>query len=354
MTIYVITISPLGCAPSQRFRHEQYMKFFSQNGFTLITLPFYSKRSYSVLYQKGFFLSKIFGLVWGYVRRILDLFKLSRTRIVFIHREVTPIGPPIFEWVIAKILKKKIIYDFDDAIWISQYAQPLNCFDFVKNPAKVNSIIRWSWKVSCGNDYLAKHALKYNKYVFVNPTTVDTDLRYAEVKDQHTSEIIVGWTGSHSTLMYLEVLIPFLEKVYKKVPFHLMIICDRPPTYMPSFSTFIKWKEDTEIIDLLNFNIGIMPLIEDPWTEGKCGFKAIQYMALAIPAVVSPVGANKKIVDHGINGYICSSEQEWESALLQLIQNEGLRTEMGLKAKEKIVKHYSVSSNKMNFLSLFK
>ncbi len=354
MKVYVFALSPCGYAPSQRFRHEQYTQFFNQKGVSLVTLPFYSESTYQILYQRGYWSMKAWGLFYGYVRRIVDLFKLIDTPVVFIHREMAPLGPPIFEWVIAKVLKKKIIYDFDDAIWRSQYTQEVKWIRFLKNPSKVNLIIRWSWKVSCGNDYLVAHALKYNTSVFLNPTTVDTDTRYAEVKDQHSSDVVVGWTGSHSTLMYLEALVPLLEKVYDKVPFRFTIICDRPLSYMPSFATFIPWKEETEIEDLLNFNIGIMPLVEDPWTEGKCGFKAIQYMALAIPALVSPVGVNKQIVDHGINGYICATDQEWESALTTLIQNEALRIEMGLKAREKIIQHYSVSSNKTNFLSFFK
>lgn len=353
MHILFICPYPLGKSPSQRFRFEQYFHFLQERDITYEVHPFMGNGLWDILYTKGHMLKKIFFLAGCFVRRWVLLFRCRKADYVFIHREVTPFGPPVFEWIIAKIFKVKIIYDFDDAIWMPQLTQASGAVTFLRNASKVNAIIRWSFKVSCGNAYLANHALKYNAGVFVNPTTVDTELRHNRMKDQQTETLIVGWTGSHSTLMYLEPIVPLLEKVYQVVPFEFYVICDRPLRAMPSFATFIPWNAETEIEDLLNLNVGVMPLVQDQWTEGKCGFKAIQYMALGIPAIVSPVGVNKNIVDHGVNGYICENDQEWEEALLKLLRQEKLRIEMGREARLKIIQHYSVSSNKNNFLALF-
>ena len=116
---------------------------------------------------------------------------------------------------------------------------------------------------------------------------------------------------------------------------------------------FIRWSEKSEIDDLLQINIGIMPLEEDVWCEGKCGFKLIQYLALGIPAVASPIGVNKHIIRHGQNGYLCDSMAQWKDALVTLLKDATLRSEMGRAGREKMANEYSTASNETNFISLF-
>ena len=116
---------------------------------------------------------------------------------------------------------------------------------------------------------------------------------------------------------------------------------------------FVPWSKETEIQDLLQFDIGLMPLTDDVWAKGKCGFKALQYMALCIPVLASPVGVNTIIIDDHINGFLCDSTTEWEENIQTLIEDQELRKRMGEKGREKVVQHYSVESNSSNFLSLF-
>lgn len=116
---------------------------------------------------------------------------------------------------------------------------------------------------------------------------------------------------------------------------------------------FKPWKKETEIEDLALFDIGIMPLPDDTWAKGKCGFKALQYLAMEIPAVVSPVGVNSKIIEHGGNGFCCTTEEEWFEVLEILILNEAGRKIMGERGRRKVIEHYSVLSNSATFLSLF-
>jgi glycosyltransferase involved in cell wall biosynthesis len=115
---------------------------------------------------------------------------------------------------------------------------------------------------------------------------------------------------------------------------------------------YLPWNEKSEILDLSQINIGIMPLEDDVWSEGKCGFKLIQYLALGIPAVASPVGVNKEIVDQQ-NGFLCSTESDWFEALDKLINNVSLRQAMGRRGREKIINRYSVQANEGAFLELF-
>jgi glycosyltransferase involved in cell wall biosynthesis len=351
--IYFILPYPTGVAPSQRFRFEQYYDILKKEGFTFHISSFLDKEAWDILYKQGKYLSKTIKVLAGFARRFADLFKIPAYDVVFIHREAAPIGPPVFEWIIAKALKKKIIYDFDDAIWLSNTSDNNSIVAGLKWHSKVRYIIKWSYKVSCGNAYLADYARQYNKNVVVNPTTIDTISLHNQIKNQHTDSMTIGWTGTHSTAQYLDNIIPIIEKLEKTYDFTFEIISNVPPNYTLKSLKYTSWSKDTEIEDLLRFNIGVMPLTDDKWSKGKCGFKALQYMSLGIPALVSPVGVNTSIVDDGINGMICRNAHEWEQAIEKLLTDKNLKSQLGINARKKIEAKYSVISNTENFIRLF-
>lgn len=355
MKILFVVPYPTGKAASQRFRFEQYYSLLDTQGIAYDIRPFLSNEIWQILYLPGQFHRKAFGIISGLFRRFFLLFNLKHYDYIFIHREATPIGPPFFEYFAAKWLKKKIIYDFDDAIWIPNYSEANSFFSFLKGYSNVKPICSLAWKVSCGNDYLCQFASEVNAQVVYNPTTIDTENLHNRTKNQNEQPFVIGWTGSHSTIRYLAELIPVLKELEKDFQFEFQVISDLPPEPEMEFNSlrFIKWKKESEIDDLMAFNVGVMPLLDDKWANGKCGFKALQYMSLGIPALVSPVGVNTKIVDHGINGFICSNADEWKNSLQKLLSNKDLLIEMGQKTREKIERAYSVHSNKQNFLGLF-
>lgn len=355
MRILFITPYPLDKAPSQRFRFEQYIGHLRERGHRLTFAPFLDDNTWRVLYQNGKFLHKTIGIFKGFVKRVLLLFRLYRFDFVFIHREAAPVGPPVFEWFIAKVLQKKIIYDFDDAIWLPNTSAENRWAAKLKWHSKTGAICRWSYKISCGNDYLCAYARQFNQNVVLNPTTIDTDSVHNPDLYQalDKKELIIGWTGSHSTLVYLDQIVPIIQALEKRYRFAFMVIADKAPKINCKSLLFVPWNKRHEISDLMAIDIGIMPLTDDAWAKGKCGFKALQYMALGIPALVSPVGVNAKIVDEGVNGFICHSQQDWHDKIEMLLMNPVLRKSLGKKAREKIVKNYSVMSNVDNFLALF-
>jgi glycosyltransferase involved in cell wall biosynthesis len=347
---------PYQLAPSQRFRYEQYLNQLRGTDYTFDIKTFLTPSEYSTIYQSGNSITKIATISYCYLRRFTILLHINQFDYVFIHREITPVGPPIIEWLIAKIYRKKIIYDFDDSIWLTDKVNESYTENIFRWRCKVSYICKWSYKISCGNHYLAGYAKKFNRNVIVNPTTIDTDnIHIADLFQSKTDQAVtIGWTGSHSTLKYLEKIQSVLKQIESKYPFTIfLVIADRPPKLDLKNLVFKKWSQGTEIIDLKMADIGIMPLPDDEWAKGKCGFKALQYMALGIPAVVSPVGVNTEIVSDGVEGYWCSSEIEWFSRLEELILNKSKRIEMGKRGREKVIKHYSVRSNTANFLSLF-
>ena len=273
---------------------------------------------------------------------------------IFIHREALPVGPPILEWIVARVMKKRIIYDFDDAIWIPNTSKENNWMAWIKYPHKVGTICRLSYRVSVGNPYLADYARQFNPRVIINPTTIDTvNHHYPRTTREHET-LTIGWTGTHSTLRYMDWLRGVIAKISEQYPqVHWLIIADRPPTPAIPNVEFVTWSKETEIDDLARIDIGVMPLHADQWSEGKCGLKALQFMALAKPVLASPVGVNKSIIEHGVNGFLCQQEPEWIESLELLIGDPSLRGQLGAAGRTKVQDHFSVQSNASTFLSLF-
>jgi glycosyltransferase involved in cell wall biosynthesis len=354
MRILFVVPYPPGKAPSQRFRFEQYLGLLTEAGHTYRLVPFLSDATWAILYKPGQAVAKALGIIGGFLRRAALLFTVSSYDYVFIHREASPIGPPIFEWITAKVLRKRIVYDFDDAIWIPNTSKANRIVAGVKWHHKVGSICRWAYKVSCGNAYLRDYARQFNPIAIVNPTTIDTVYLHNRIRDQRVpGPLVIGWTGTHSTLKYIEQVVPVLAELESSYDFEFRVISNQPPTLPLKSLRFQPWRKETEIEDLASLHIGLMPLEDDPWAQGKCAFKALQYMALGIPALVSPVGMNTEVVQSGVNGYVCNSLVEWRAALEKLLLNPELRIQLGEAARATVVERYSVLANRRNFLSLF-
>lgn len=357
-SILFIVPYPEGEAPSQRFRFEQYFEALQSNHLDYQTQSFLTSSNWRVFYSPGNTRKKAAALLLGFWRRTVGLIAVRQADFVFIHREASPVGPPIFEWIIAKILRKRIIYDFDDALWLTDRSDEVILTRIAKGRGKISSICKWSYRVSCGNAYLCDYAKNFNTSVTCIPTTVDTAGRHNPKVIPTTSyrgdEIVIGWTGSRTTLKYLEVLEPALQELetnFSNVTF--LVIADEAPMMKLKRLIYVPWNKHSEIEDLKEIDIGIMPLPNDEWSKGKCGFKILQYMALEIPSVSSPVGVNSDIVQNGYNGFLANNEHEWVELIGRLIVDPILRREIGLNGRKTVVRHYSVSSNTLTFVSLF-
>jgi len=357
LRILFLTPYPPGRAPSQRFRFEQYLGALEAHGHYYSLAPFLSEETWRILYQPGQATRKALGILSGFGRRIKHLFQAPGYDFVFIHREAAPLGPPVFEWLLTKVLRKRLIYDFDDAIWLANTSEANKVVAGFKWHHKVDSICRWAYKNSCGNSYLAAYARQFNLHTIVNPTTIDTRHLHNKVRDQSTSgPLVIGWTGTHSTLKYLLPIVPVLAQLEAEgLDFEFHVISNQPPEFAQPLRSlrFVPWQKSTEIADLLMFNIGLMPLEDDKWAQGKCAFKALQYMALGIPALVSPVGMNTEVVQDNENGYICREPADWHLRLRQLLTDAQHRQLLGRAARQTIEQRYSVVANTPNFLQLF-
>lgn len=246
-----------------------------------------------------------------------------------------------------------MIYDFDDAIWIPNTSSANYFTNWFKAFWKVKYICRWAYKITPGNEYLSDYAKRFNQNIIKIPTCINTET-YRPGSNQHSdARLNVGWTGSHSTLKYLDEIIPVINELQQSFDFNFLVIADKKPVLSLKSWEFIPWNLDSETEDLLRLDIGVMPLTEDQWSEGKCGFKLIQYFACGIPAVASPVGVNKIIIDEAVNGFLCDSNQGWKASLQKLLTSASLREKMGRAGREKIKDQYSIQSQASKFIELF-
>src|SRR5205085_2743687 len=227
-----------------------------------------------------------------------------------LHREAALIGPALAERVL-RAEQRAIVYDFDDAIYLP-YVSPTNRYlSYLKFPWKTQALCRMAAAVTAGNESLAEYASRYNGRVSVVPSTVSMR-EYRPRPDPPPARLpAIGWTGSHSSLSYLTLVREPLRALRARRPFRLLVIgVERFD--VPGVDVECRpWSAATEVRDLWDMDVGIMPLPDEPWARGKCGMKAIQYMGVGIPAVVSPVGANRQIVTDGITGLHASTDAQW-------------------------------------------
>lgn len=352
--VLFVVPAPTGISPGQRFRFEHYLGDLEKTGIRYRISSFYTLSGWRKLFRHGGALGKALTVVRGFGRRFLDMFRLWHYDFVYVYREAAPIGPPFFEWVIARLCRKKMIYDFDDAIWIPASSQYNKLASGLRWFSKVGTICRWSHIVTVGNAFLADFARQHNPAgTRIIPTVVNTEAVHKGFRQHEDTNLVVGWTGTFSTLKYLDMVLPALQNLQEKLDFTFLVIADKDPALPLKKYRYLPWRKDTEVDDLLNMDIGLMPLYDDELSKGKCGFKAIQYMSLGIPAVVSPVGVNAVIVENGLNGYVCGSPAEWEAGITLLLTNRDLRTRMGQAAQSRIEAAYSVNATRSDFVNLF-
>jgi glycosyltransferase involved in cell wall biosynthesis len=210
---------------------------------------------------------------------------------------------------------------------------------------KFRSMVKGSDVVTVGNRFLRSQVLKVDpdKEVFVIPTSIDTNLYPKKKKISNHEATILGWIGTKGNLKYLKKLEPVFETIRQRFPgVKLKIVSN--DFYDSAHLPVVKklWKLEDENDDLVSFDIGLMPLNDDLWSRGKCGLKVIQYLSVGVPVVCTPVGINPDIVKDGENGFLATNHQEWVDCLSNLIQNQELRYQVGLKGIETVERDYSL------------
>lgn len=353
MRILALMPSLFDTSPGQRYRFEQWDPLLRERGVDITYAPFEDEELHALVHQPGMMGKKLRLVTRNLGRRLSLVSKVKDYDLVYILREAALLGPSVFE----RLIHQKgvpIVFDFDDAIFVS-YRSPSNGYlSYLKFASKTKTICRIASHVMVGNPYLAEYARQVNDRVTVIPTTIDTEKYLVPPPRNSSGPPVIGWTGSYSTVQHLDTLRGALKKLAQRESFRLRVIgtpaYDCPPVDVEA----MRWRADTELEDLSAIDIGVMPLPDDKWSKGKCGLKALQFMALGIPTVCSPVGVNTDIIQDDQNGFIAGTEDEWVDKLSRLLRSHELRQRLGHAGRVTVEQKYSAITQAPRVYEIFK
>jgi glycosyltransferase involved in cell wall biosynthesis len=353
--IRLLVLSPIpeegaGC----RFRIAQFIPYLESAGFDVTLSSLFTPEFFRLVYRPGQYLKKAVTFSALAVKRLDSLRDVSRFDLILIYREVFPIGPAIIERFLTQANHPPVVFDFDDAIFLPRTRASVSdanrLIGMLKQPNKVSTIVRRSRHVIVGNEYLADYARRYNRAVTMIPTCVDTSrfVPAARRSDNGSTrpQPIVGWIGSPTTSAYIHSLAPILQRVCQQHPFTLRLSGTGEPIEIKGVPTEnVPWSLEREVALFNGCDIGVYPLADDEWSKGKCGFKAIEFMACGVPVVAAAVGVNREIIQDGVNGFLASTEDEWVEKLGRLLTDPAVRGRFGEAGRRTVEERYSLRVN---------
>lgn len=337
MRILALVPYPQATAPSQRYRLELWSRYFQGEW---VFAPFLDPRMWQILYGGGHLFEKIARTGSAFLRRIRQLIEARSFDLILLHREAALVGPPVLEWVAGKI-GVPLVYDFDDAIYLPRSSPANRSLGAFKSLKAVSVACRAADLVIAGNAHLRDYARQWNRNVEVVPSVVDTDRYRPRPERADPRPPVVGWSGTHTVLPYLEIARGPLERLSREGAFRFRLIGPGTFPLNGSPTESVPWRLQTEVEDLQGLDVGLMPVPDDAWGRGKCGMKAILYGGIGIPTVCSPVGVNREIVVDGETGFFADSPAQWESCLRRLARDPRLRSQMGRAARKRVEERYS-------------
>lgn len=333
---------------SSRVRSILYLSFFNKNGLQVDIEPLFDDEYLAALYSEK---SRWRIVLSGYLHRLRVLLTIRKYDLIWLEKEIFPFFPAGFERLVS-MLRVPYVVDYDDALF-HRYDQHRWWPVRVLLGRKIDTVMRHAAIVFAGNEYLAERAISADaRQVEIVPTVVDFD-RYSTTRATRNNPPIVGWIGSPSTSHYLLDLKPVFESLKQQFDVRFVAVGARQQDLGGELIEYWSWSEENEVQSIQSFDIGIMPLSNTPWEQGKCGYKLIQYMACGLPVVASPVGVNKDIIKQGESGFLAESQDEWKKALVKLLENHDLRMQMGQNGRHQIEGWYSMQVQAHRLLTFF-
>jgi len=354
--LFLTKYSSLGS--SSRYRVYQFLPYYEREGLGCFVANFHTDayvRDFSGMREWRPKARRLRYMVARYLRRLLCLLRSRRYELVVVEGEVFPFLPFPFDSLLFPVARA-VVVEYDDAAHI--YYQELLDSPLLRSLlcTKIPTLMARSAGVIVGNRYLAAYARQHNPNVLLAPTAIDTG-RYRGKKAESFSpsgSACIGWIGTPLTASYLAQISDVLQKLARRYDIRLKVIG------APSFRiqgvpvAAVPWRLETEVEELLSCDIGVMPLTDDAYSQGKSGAKLLQYMGVGIPAVASPVGANLEIIEQGRNGFLAKTPHEWAERLEQLIADVNLRRELGTAAREKVERDYALSTIAPRLIEFFR
>ncbi len=335
--------------PSTRFRVLQFFPDLDLAGFDvrLFALPRVNPGR----------LRRFLGMLWQAFVRWRQLGQAKKYDLVVVQKGLTP-------WR-CRGLEKRLwesgrpyILDLDDAVYLINHVRLPGALRWLQDDGQPEVLLRRADHVIAGNAVLGDFSASRARAVSLIPTCIDTK-RFVPPARVPAASPVIGWSGSISTNFYFNALIPVLRRLAGLYTYRLVLISDSLQDLRTSELgdvkwDFVRWNKETEVADLQKIDIGLMPLTEDPWSNGKCGMKALLYMSVGAPPVCSPVGVNREIVREGVNGFLAKDEEQWFTKLSCLIEDPALRQKMGRDARKTVEERYSVNQHFPKLLEIFR
>ena len=320
-------------------RFYQYVPWLAAAGISITMAPLFSDAYVQGLQRN---IKSPLEALMAYAGRVRALLASRKFDLLWIEKETLPWLPLWFE---KMLLPRAVPYvlDYDDAVF--------HYYDEHRNPVvkavlsgKHPALMQGAALVVVGNEYLAGFAREAGApRVALVPTVIDL-AGYPASRPKQVEDYVppcVGWIGQRATASFLAPYAPLFKRLSSDGLARFTAIgIDAQSLGLPMSS--IPWTEDTEVASIASFDIGIMPLVDEPFERGKCGYKLIQYMACGLPVVASPVGVNRQIVEHGVNGFLAETPEQWEEALQTLLADAGLRQRMGQAGRQKVERQYCI------------
>ncbi|MEO8358606.1 MAG: glycosyltransferase family 4 protein [Vicinamibacteria bacterium] len=328
---------PLGTAPSQRFRLEQWNPRLRELGIEMEFRPFASPALVKTLYRPGMALRKALKLSQALITQFRNLPAQGSFDLAVVHRSMSLAGPAFLERRLSRSLP--FVYDFDDAIHLVNTSEANRAFGWLKFPDKVAEICGLAKAMTVGNEYLAAFARQHGSDVTIVPSSVDTTLYRPRTEEKAGPRNVVGWMGSSTSQALMEPYAPLLERIAAS-GLVVRMVSDRRPTFSFPFE-WRPWSAETEVAELRDFDVGIMPLPDTEWAKGKCAMKILQYMGVGTPSVGSALGGNLEVVTDGQNGFLATSQDEWVMKIHSLIGDRALARRIGAAGRDTVLARYS-------------
>ena len=336
--VYFSKTSEIG--PASRYRIYQFLPYLQSAGIQCSVRPLLGP-GYFKLIEIPVWPIRVAGkAVYSaiqFMKRFWDLATMEKPDLIVVEGQLFPYCPPWAERLLAW-MGHHLVIEFDDAIYLTRF-----------HKRKMPQLLEIAVSAIVGNRTLAEYAQQFASTVTVIPTVVDTqrflpsELSKEKAVDRRKSPITIVWIGLAYNFDYLEVLLPAVRMLQRELGARFRVISSRPPDLPGVPVEFVPWDLKTEVTQLQDCQIGVMPLPDSEWARGKCGLKLLQYMALGMPAVASPIGVNREIIRSGENGLLATTPSEWSSHLVRLCHDAGLRQRLGAAARRTVEERYALN-----------
>lgn len=335
-------------AAATRYRLAQFVEPLAKKGINLEISSFLDREQFALLYQNQSLPEKISTIAKPFFKRLSEISWIRRYDLIFVQREAMFFGPAFFEWISQKFGNAPMILDLDDATYVS-YVSPTygKIGSFFKFFGKTDNLIERADAVVCGNRFIAEYVEKKGTKTVIIPTVADTE-KFSPIKKQNLVPVL-GWIGTHSTFPLLKSIFPVLQKLAEKYEFVLKIVgagTEKIELEGVKIEN-LKWNLEREVADFQSLDIGLYPVTvsgaaSDEWILGKSGFKAIQYLAVGVPFVVTPIGVCAEIGEANVSHFNAESEKDWYNSLDKLLADKNLREEMGNNGRRFALRDFTV------------